>query len=200
MSIGRGLRRRQKNRWVRKMKIIQSLLAEIERQKNILDRLKVFHSRMNNDIIGATEVRPGGYYRSRGLDVILKFNRPLTRDDIDRNNEISRWLNESFIIRLYALLDSHKIFSPRIDDALDGNQELDILRRLRRILAHSLGKYHPDVPYQMKLVNRLISHFGLQIVDPKEFPLDIDKVIDPLIKGCKKYVKGKFAKKGSETE
>ena len=177
------------------MKTIQSLLAEIDRQKNILDRLKVFYSHMNDDVIGDIQVRPGGYYRSRGLDVILKFSRPLTRDDINRNSEISRWLNESFITRLYALLESHKIFSPQIDKTLDGNQELDILRRLRRILAHSSGRYHSDISDQKKLVNRLLTHFGLQIVNPKEFPLDIDKVIDPLIEGCKKYIRRKFASK-----
>jgi hypothetical protein len=108
---------------------------------------------MNDDVIGETEVRAGGYYRMWGLDVILKFSKPLTRNDIDRNNEISRWLNESFIIRLYALLDSYKVYSPNIDKTLDGNEELDILRRLRRILAHSLGRYHPNDPDEKKLIN-----------------------------------------------
>lgn len=199
MSIGRGLKKSKRSKWVRKMKTIQSLLTEMDRQKNILDRLKAFFCYMNEDVIGAKGVRCGGYYRSKGLDVSLQFSRPITKEDVIQHNELSRWLNESFIIRLYALLESHGIYS-KIDRGLEGSDEIDILRRVRMILAHSLGKYHSNNSDQRKLVDRIITHMDLKIKDPVEFPLDIDKVIDPLVKGCRLYIKAKMIRKEGETE
>ncbi len=181
------------------MGTIKSLLVEIDRQKNILDRLKAFFSYMEEGVIGSSGVRCGEYYRSKGLDVFLQFSRPITKEDVIKNNEISRWLNESFIIRLFALIESQKIYS-KIDMNMEGSDEIDILRRLRRILAHSLGKYHSNNSDQRKLVNRIITHMGLKIKEPVEFPLDIDKVIDPLIEGCKKYIKAKLLQKEGETK
>jgi hypothetical protein len=195
MSTGRDLKESKRNKWVRKMKTIQSLLNEMDRQKNILDRLKAFFPYMNEDVICAKGVRCGGYCRSKGLDVSLQFSRPITKEDVIQHNELSRWLNESFIICVFALIESHKIYS-NIDKGLEGSDEIDILKRLRMILAHSLGKYHSNNSDQRKLVNRIITHMGLEIKDPVEFPLDIDKVIDPLVEGCKKYIKAKSTQKG----
>jgi hypothetical protein len=39
------------------MRTIQSLLNEIDRQKNILYRVKAFFSHMNDDVIGRNVVR-----------------------------------------------------------------------------------------------------------------------------------------------
>jgi hypothetical protein len=108
-------------------------------------------------------------------------------------------LNENFIIRLFALLESYGIYS-KIDKELEGSEEIDILRRLRMVLAHSLGKYHPNDPDQRKLVDRIIKRMGLRIDDPAEFPLDIDKVIDPLVRGCKTYIKAKSIQEENESK
>jgi len=181
------------------MRTIQSLLNEIDRQKNILYRVKAFFSYMSNDVIGCNMVGCGGYYRSKGLDVRIYFSRPITKEDVIQNNEISRWLNENFIIRLFALLESYGMYS-KIDKELEGSEEIDILRRLRMILAHSLGKYHPNDPDQRKLVDRIIRRMGLKMGDPAEFPLDIDKVIDPLVRGCKKYIEAKSIQEENESK
>ncbi len=45
----------------------------------------------------------------------------------------SHWLNENFIVRLYAVMESHGLVGEKINirKDLDGWEELDILRRLR---------------------------------------------------------------------
>ena len=113
--------------------------------------------------------------------------------DIARINGIGQWLNESYVVRLYALLNSRKIVSDRvsIDFDLPGSTEIDLLRRLRRVVAHTSGRYNADDPDEQKLCARLREHFGLANGNPgaeNHYPLPIDEVLAPLTEACKEYV------------
>ena len=82
----------------------------------------------------------------------------------------------------------------KMDQALPGWQELDILRRLRQIFSHKSGKYDPNNNKEKELVQKIISHFNMSISNHDDFPLNIDEVIDPIFIGCKKYVRSKLNK------
>lgn len=63
---------------------------------------------------------------------MLSSSKPLTKKDIQRNNEIGHWINENVVVRLCAILQSHSILSEKvsIDKSIDGWKEVDLLRRL----------------------------------------------------------------------
>ena len=98
-------------------------------------------------------------------------------------------------MRLCAILQSHSILSQTvsIDKSIDGWKEVDLLRRLRDVIAHSSGRYNPNKRKHKRLLEELVSHFKLNNGSSKEFPLDIGRVIYPLFEGSKKYVRGKLA-------
>jgi hypothetical protein len=76
---------------------------------------------------------------------------------------------------------------------LKGFEEINILRRLRRIFVHTTGRYNPKDTEEKKLYYRIVDHFNLQppIADPNnatEYPLRINQVLMKITDGCIKYV------------
>ena len=149
-------------------------------------------------MIGHTQYCTAPFYRAEGYDAIVKFAEPLTDQKIDGLNDAGHWINQGFVVRLAALLQSCQIIGTKgsgiqLIPGLDGYEEVSILRELRNAFAHSSGKYDSTDSDKRKLYNRVIKHFSL---DPKQypeddgkFPIPIDKVLVPLAEGCKKYVR-----------
>jgi hypothetical protein len=146
-------------------------------------------------MVGSQQLSTAPFYWHKGFRITFSFNKPLTKKHIQKNNEIAHWINENVIVRLYAILESYRILSEKIsiDHLIDGSKEVDLLRRLRNVIAHTSGRYNPNNADHKNLLKELISHFGLSNGNRKEFPLDIDKVIYPLFEGCKRYVQGKIS-------
>lgn len=94
------------------------------------------------------------------------------------------------------MLDYHNIVSDnqKIDPQLPGSNEVDILRRLRKLFSHTSGKYNPNNKEEKKLVNRIIEHFDLKISEPHDFPISIDTVVTPIVIKTKEYIKAKLSK------
>jgi hypothetical protein len=100
---------------------------------------------MTKKLIGEKNWKTAPFYFNKGFPINFSSKQPLTEKYIQTNNEIGHWLNQNFIVRLYAMLESHQIVSEeiKIDQKLKGWKELDLVRRLRRIFAHSSGRYDP---------------------------------------------------------
>jgi len=152
---------------------------------------------VSEQAIGATSIRTAPYYSRRGFDVHICFRTPLTEKNIEDFLAIGHWINQNFIVRLYALLESHKVpvSGQKVDCKLDGNRHVSLLRALRNVFAHSSGRYNARKPYHKEILKKLRSVLSLDLGSPKEFPLGIDDVLEPLVKGCKAYVKA-WAEKG----
>ena len=133
---------------------------------------------------------------SKNVRSQIDFNEPLSEDFISFNNQTGHFLNQNFLIRLYDLLKYHQIVSAKekINKNLPGSDEIDILRRLRRLFSHTSGKYDKDDQEKDKLAKRIISHFKLQITEPNDFPISIDTVIAPIVTKTKEYIRAKFSK------
>lgn len=131
------------------------------------------------------------YYTNRGYVATVWFDEPLTTEKISAINRATHWVNQGFVVRLFAFLDYCGIYGT-IDQGIDGHDEIDILRRLRNWFAHTSGDYDPRDSEQRKTYERIINHFNL---DPKSypeadnlFPIPINQVLAPLVEGCKRYV------------
>lgn len=177
-----------------KPEYLDIILREIDTLRTKYTNCKAYFPHITENLIGHENIDTAPFYLNKGFYLTFSFSEPLTIEHIHKNNEITTWINENVIIRLCAMLESYNMFSPEINHSIDGSKELDLIRRLRNVFAHSSSKYNPNDKDKRRLVEELISHFKLDIDNPQEFPLNIDTVIYPLFDGCKRYVQGKYAK------
>ncbi|UCE36097.1 MAG: hypothetical protein JSW00_11125 [Thermoplasmata archaeon] len=177
-----------------KQRSIKTLLRDMEILKNNFINTKAYFPYMEENMLGKHNITTAPYYINEGLNIKFILNQPITKKHIKNNNEISGWINQNFLIRLYALLNSYNIISDKIsiDHSINGWKELDLLRRLRNIFAHTSGRFNSKKPDHKKLVNELISHFKIQVRIPNKFPIPIDIVCVPIYEGCMRYIQQKY--------
>lgn len=175
------------------------ILSQIEAQLSKLLSTRAVFPHMKENLIGARNCRTAPFYQHHGFDITFTFAAPLTAERIDEINEIGHWINQNYVVRLCALLESYGVISKTepINTELDGHEEVDILRRLRNEFAHTAGWYDPTDPEERRLRDRIIEHFSLNAENHPElrgkFPIPIDEVLVPLTEGCKRYVQKLFS-------
>lgn len=175
-----------------------SLLSEIDLFLDYLLRSRSLFPHMDESMVGADAFVTAPFYVARGYDVHFRFSTPLSRDEIERINQIGHWHNQNYIVRLAALLESRHVFSnrKRIDRSVPGAAEIDVLRRLRNVVAHSSGRYDPTKSRHRQVYRRVQDLFHTA-GDPRtatEFPLDIDRVLLPITDAVRRYVQSLAAK------
>ena len=145
-------------------------------------------------MMGQTAVKTAPYYIEQGFEISFSFTKPLSKGMINKINEIGHWINQNFVVRLCALLESHHVLSNEIeiDFDIDGSDDVDLIRRFRNYFAHSSGKYNPRKSEHRKTLEKMKVHLDIDIKNIKDFPLSIHTVLEQLFKGCKKYVEAKF--------
>jgi len=172
---------------------LQELPDELDKLKANFTNFRAYFPYMSQQSIGAIEITTSPYYINQGFRITFKFSQPLSEASISKNNEIAGWINQNFIIRLWALLDSYSV-TKKIDSSINGAKDVDLVRRLRNVFVHKNGRYDPTDSRHQKLAEELMIHLRQDssgIIDKeKEFGLSIDTGIDPLFDGCKKYVQG----------
>ena len=178
---------------------MQLLLRSIRRHWEDLLRVRSVFPTMRDNVIGAQHVSTAPFYQHHGYRIRLSFPQPLTRETIEAVNQIGRWLNESYVIRLCALLEFYQIIpregQGRIDQSLEGHEAIDILRRLRNALLHRSGRHNPEDVDSRKLYERIVPTFSGQVESSTAaamYPVHIDSFLLPLTTACKCYVKGWF--------
>jgi hypothetical protein len=176
---------------------MSGVLDEIDRQIALLHLARAYFPYLPPNLAGKTEFATAPYYQRQGFGLTFKYSSPLPAERIQEFNALGHWINQNFILRLYAALETHGIMSNniRIDDKADGHDEVDILRRLRNRFGHGAGRYDPCDSEHKKLYERIVAHFKLtQDLDSERegvYPIPIDQVLIPLAEGCKRYVQSK---------
>jgi hypothetical protein len=169
------------------------LIEQIDAQlKNLLTARAMF-PHMREHLVGKKECTTAPFYWNRGFKITFSFAEPLTALKIADSNQIGHWINQNYIVRLYALLASFSVISDTrsINTQLDGHDDVDILRRLRNVFAHGSGWYDQTSPKHKKLRERIIEHYALEPDNHPEsddkFPIPIDRVVVPMTEACKRY-------------
>jgi hypothetical protein len=166
---------------------------QIDEQIQYLHLLRSVFPRLSTDLVGQNEFPTAPYYRNRGLSIWFRFSSPLTSEFIAEFNDLAHWINQNFILRLYAVLESNRLVSKTIHirPDIEGHNEVDIVRRLRNTFGHGSGRYDPADPDKRQLFERIVSHFGLDVGENSEdegkYLLSISQVLIPLAEGCKRY-------------
>jgi hypothetical protein len=181
------------------MATCSEIIQQIEQQWADLLRVRSAFPTMRDNVIGAQHVSTAPFYQDHGYHVRLSFAQPLTPETIKEVNHIGRWLNESYVIRLCALLEFYQIIpregQGRINQSLEGHEAIDILRRLRNALLHRSGRHNPEDANSRKLYECMVQTFSVQAessTTAAQYPVHIDGFLLPLTEGCKCYVKGWF--------
>ena len=144
--------------------------------------------------VGIKSADTAPYYVAQGLRISFVFSEGLSNDGLLKINRIGHWINQNFVIRLCALLESYHILSNTvaIDFDMDGAEQVNIARRLRNCFAHSSGRYNPEDKDHVKTMELIRDHIGVPLGDRAEWPISIDAVLKPLYEGCKSYSKQKM--------
>jgi len=179
------------------MSEFEKIIEQIDIQIRNLLNIRALFPAVENEMVGQTKFSTAPFYQNKGLNIEFTLSSPITLEKIQEINEIGRWVNQSFVVRLCALLESHHIISKnekeKIDQSIDGHEDVDILRRLRNVLAHTSGRYNPTNSDERKLYERMVERYSINIdglETVKEFPLHIDTFLLPLAESCKRYVIG----------
>jgi len=167
---------------------IENLRKYHKTTRRVFKRLNIEDIAENDTFINTT--LPG--YIGTKLNIRIKFAGEYDQNTIGRYNEIARYLNQNVIIRLYALMNHHKFVGDNIPiyHKVSGWKELDLVRRLRNILAHKTGTVDHTDTDEDRLFDEIIQQFNLpkDTIDPRHFPLPSDRVIMKLFDGCIQYV------------
>ncbi len=171
----------------------QPIEVDIDEQVDRLLRARSVFPRLARHLAGATGFEAPEYYRQLGLHVQVQLEQPMTVAFIDGLNDIAHWINENFVLRLYAVLDSHGFYKDKIDTSIEGHVEVDLLRRLRNKIGHGSGRYDPLDSDKRKLYETLVAHFSIEphayLEDTTKYPLAVGQVLVPLARKCEAYAK-----------
>jgi hypothetical protein len=170
----------------------------------LLDALNTLWTSFNNcrahfpyipdTAVGIKSAKTAPFYVKQGFNVSFVFSDGLSKEEISKINHIGHWINQNFIIRLYALLESFHVISDNvnINPALDGSEHVDIVRRLRNYFAHSSGRFNSSDEKHKMTMEVIGEKFGISVENSTEWPLSINTVLKPLYKGCVTYSKQKM--------
>lgn len=172
--------------------------VEIDRQLEILHRCRSVFPRLDANMAGQSEFRAPGYYQQLGLNVSVKLSEPMTTEFIDGLFDLGHWINENFVVRLWSILESNGVRG-KINQELQGWQDVDLVRRLRNKIGHGSGVYDPNDADKKKLFDVIVEYYkvpeGYSYFEVEKYPIGIKQVLVPMANGCKQYAAGYFEAK-----
>jgi hypothetical protein len=165
-------------------------LKELDLLWNLFNQCRSHFPATSNENVGQQVIPTAPYYVRQGFQVTMCFNSPLVEKDIKNLNRIGHWLNQNFVVRLVALLQSHGVirYGSNIDTSAPGGAEVKLLRDLRDVFAHTAGGFKRQKKEHRKLLRELTTRFALNASECPDFPLGIGEVLEPLYLGCRAYV------------
>jgi hypothetical protein len=185
------------------MSVADDVAAEIDRQIDFLHRCRSEFPRLHNEMAGQTEFEAPEYYRQLGYNVSVKLSQPMTAEFIDGLFELGHWLNENFLTRLWAILESNQIVSKtsKIDQALEHWRDVELLRRLRNKIGHGSGTYDHADAEKKKLFDAIVQYYnvpeGYSYFEVEKYPIGVGQVLVPMAHGCKRYTDAFVAAKST---
>jgi hypothetical protein len=167
--------------------------------RNLLNVRAMFPT-IRENMVGKRCFSTAPLYQSLGYNINFQFDPPLTEKGREEINQIGRWVNQSYVVWLCALLEFYWIIPPQrcdcIDQNLEGHEDVDILRRLRNKLVHRSGTYDPTDSEAKTLYERMVNRFSLRTESSetaRQYPVHINDFLIPLTEGCKHYVRARVA-------
>jgi len=161
----------------------KELSEEVCRFMTFQKRVRAHFPRLGSDYIGKSSYVidwPGV------APVVATWPRPLTHNDIDIIGAIGHWLNESFVMRLYSLLEAAGVKFKNPVTELPGSEHIVCLCHLRHYVTH--GKFRKkQTVTRADICAEIQCLYGISCPD-HSFALDLSPVLTGLSRGCLEYV------------
>jgi hypothetical protein len=169
-------------------------ITEIESLENIFLQCRSVFPALSESLIGQTDFETAPFYVQRGYKVQIKTSTPITKNFLEQNNVLVKWLNENAIIRLFGIMNYYGLLE-KIDKTLSGSREVDLMRRMRNAFTKTGLNYRPEQPDNMRLREEVIQTFQLsdELNEREEIPTPIDKVVLKIFRACRQYIEMRIA-------
>jgi len=169
------------------------IIKEIDDLYHIFMSCKSIFPKLDYSMKGETSTPTAPFYQNQGYNLSLHFGHPLTTEFIEVHHNIGNWINENAIVRLYGILNYHKLYI-KIDQSFEGWKHIDLCRRIRNIITKTKLNYNPNDTDNLKLREEIIEFYNLKQneYEEGEIPTPVDSVITPMFEGCKTYISNKF--------
>lgn len=172
------------------------ILKELDELMLKLKNTRAYFPFIPASLKGESEIKTGEFYAKSGFPVLIKFDKPLTGEQIEKNNELGHFINQNFVVRLYAMLETYlqlkdKDITKKLDQYSRGYHEIIILKRLRNVFAHEAGgNYDPtNKEYDhVGLAKMMDEHLHVGLPTDNHFILSIDAVLVQLFNESRAYV------------
>ena len=93
------------------------ILKELDELMLKLKNTRAYFPFIPSSFEGKTEIETAPFYSKVGFSVFFKFDKPLTIEQINKNNELGHFINQNFVVRLYAMLETHLevlLYNPQV--------------------------------------------------------------------------------------
>lgn len=181
-----------------KSKTLEELIERIDELHQVHRSLRGIVPYIEKRSIGKKKLKSKTKVSSIDFEVEFNFPISLTKQMRIDLNVLAQYLNQNFIIRLHSLLEYEGIKNGKgtIDDTLIGHEMIEIIHFSRKQYAHRHGKYDPNDSDSVMLRDRLFKTFNIDPNEslPDEFPIYKNRVLTPIVRGTKKYVKAFWEK------
>lgn len=175
----------------------KEVVAELKVLKDLFLECRSVFPTIGEGMVGQRQFDTPPYYMIRGYNARVELSGPITRDFIDRNRRLGKWINENAIIRLHGIMEHHGFLSntEKIDQTIKGWKEVDLMRRMRNAFTKTPLNYKPRKQKNIQLRKEIIQHFGLRGEEYAggEIPTPIDTVVEPIFEACCEYILAKSA-------
>ena len=107
-----------------------------------------------------------------------------------RNTAQGHWINEAFVVRLWAVLEAHHVVDSfkSIDKSLPGAKEVEACRLLRQKIAHSTVNIGSKSSREVdRFVRKVFDLDDQESIFEGKYILSKDTVLRPMAKACSEY-------------
>ncbi len=156
---------------------IDRLCEEVEQQW--LHHMMV-RAAFPNKFVVHGQYRSRTFYRNHGIDLLMEWPDRTTDSFRVGARGLTVWLNQNWVIRLYGILDSHKLIKYGKEHSISVVQLIDLLRN--NIGAHSAGRGAVRSNKLEKANSLMLSAIGKEVDlnTIESFDLAVDSVLFPI--------------------
>ena len=139
--------------------------------------------------IGKEEYESPSWYQERDANFRVKPIEPLQKEDIEALRKIGRFVNQSFVISMAAILEEHDVIPYGVmpDDLRNGGKHAKLTKLLRHRFAHGQSTFDLNDKEHVKTRDLLEELFPDE-AKHSDFPIPIDTVLEPLKNGVLRYI------------
>ncbi len=132
-------------------------------------------------------VSPSWYQQIAGVGGQVSFLKPVTGKTL---NNIGKFVNESFVIFMMAILEEFEVVSDEkpIDLSKEGGKYVQLVRWYRNRFAHGESEFDPANPKHVETRALLEELFPNLAKSTTGFPTSIDSVLPDLVAGVLAYI------------